>query len=164
MSTRRSSLFVLSWVLLSLSLTGCASDGVLSFGDDRIPLDVEGYNHTDRSIGSFGVNDAGGSFLKSHSEGGAACCIGVPRDYKPGMTVRIRYTDEARENPQVRVVEVPPYRHQDLGHFAVHFLSNGEIKVFVTRFSLGHQDYPLKGKEAWMSPDEPLKIIWGQHE
>jgi hypothetical protein len=35
-----------------------------------------------------------------------------------------------------------------LGRFAVHFLRDGNVKVFVTMMSLHHPDYPLKGDEA----------------
>jgi hypothetical protein len=49
---------------------------------------------------------------------------------------------------QERVVEVPPYTPEDGGHFAVHFLRHGEIRVFVTMFALWNPHYPLKGDDA----------------
>ncbi|GFZ98802.1 DUF3304 domain-containing protein [Dyella caseinilytica] len=112
-------------------------------------LDVIGYNHTDRDIGDFSVNGKGGSLLMKHHGGGKfSCCIVIPEKYKHGMTVVVTWSDEAGKNPASRTVIVPPYRPEDGGHFAVHFLRNGDIKVFVTKYYEEHPNYPLKGDEA----------------
>jgi hypothetical protein len=143
MRLRRKLVALLMLVWLCVALSACYA------GDETMGLDVVGYNHTDHSIGSFSVNGRGGSFLMSHKGGGGfVCCVSIPRIYKPGMTVTVRWTDEAGDNPQERAVVVPPYTPADGGMFAVHFLRSGEIKVFVTMLGLGHPDYPLKGEEA----------------
>lgn len=59
-----------------------------------------------------------------------------------------------------RVVEIPKYDLKNADLFSVHFLRNGEVKVFVTGLLLGHRDYPLKGKDAELKPGVPIKIIW----
>ncbi|QAU25401.1 DUF3304 domain-containing protein [Dyella sp. M7H15-1] len=135
------SIRIFALVALCLVLAGCPSDNV--------PLEVVGYNHTDRSIGDFYVNGGWGAFLMKHSGGGTyTCCVVVPPVYKPGMKATITWSDEAGENPRSREIAVQPYGPNDFGLFAVHFLRDGQIKVFVTPYNLGHPDYPLKGDEA----------------
>ncbi|QAU23564.1 DUF3304 domain-containing protein [Dyella sp. M7H15-1] len=129
--------------LLSMMLSSCYAS------NDKMGLDVVGYNHTDRDIGWFTVGNGGGGILRKHKQGGSACCISIPRKYNPGMTVTVRWGGVERET-QERAVQVPPYTPEDGGHFAIHFLRNGDIKVFVTMYYLEHPDYPLKGDEAKM--------------
>lgn len=126
-------------LLLVFPLAACSQE--------MASVEIVGYNHTDHSIGSFGVNGYGSIFQGRHSGGGKfTCCVNVPLKYKPGMSVKIDWTDEKGENPQVRTVLVPPYLPKATSTLAVHFLKGGEIKVFVTKYGLGHPDYPLKGE------------------
>jgi hypothetical protein len=120
--------------------------------DDTMGLDVVGYNHTDHDIGGFSVNGEAGSYLGKHEGGGGfTCCVSLPAKYASGMTVSVRWTDEYNKNSQSRAVTVPPFGPKDTGVFAVHFLRNGEIKVFVTDLVyITNPDYPLKGDEARM--------------
>ncbi|RDS80914.1 DUF3304 domain-containing protein [Dyella monticola] len=144
-SPRRRFALLLVVLLTIFSLSGCQAD------DDTMGLDVVGYNHTDRDIGSFYVNDRGGALLMHHKGGGGfVCCVAIPRKYTPNMTVTVSWTDEAGKHPQERIVAVPPYTPEDGGVFAVHFLRNGDIKVFVTMYLLQHPNYPLKGDQARM--------------
>ncbi|QAU25402.1 DUF3304 domain-containing protein [Dyella sp. M7H15-1] len=132
---------MLPLLALSFLLAGCHAH--------YVPLEVVGYNHTDRDIGDFYVNGGWGPSLMKHSGGGKyTCCVVVPPVYKPGMKATITWSDEAGENPRSREIAVPPYGPDDFGAFAVHFLRDGQIKVFVTRYGLGHPDYNLKGDEA----------------
>ncbi len=50
------------------------------------------------------------------------------RAYKPGMTVRVWWSDWGGENAMERDVEVPRYGPDEGGRFAVHFLRGGEVK------------------------------------
>ena len=75
------------------------------------------------------------------------------------MEATIRWSDGSLKNEQERVVEIP--RYGDGGKFDVHFLRNGEIKVFVTGYALWHPDYPLKGEEAEMTPGVTPSGPWG---
>lgn len=49
---------------------------------------------------------------------------------------------------------MPIPKYDKVGDLAVHFLRNGEVKVFVTNPRLGHPDYPLKGPEAGLNEGE----------
>jgi len=119
--------------------------------DDTMGLDVVGYNHTDHDIGDFSVNNGAGSYVGKHDQHGFSCCVSLPAKYTPGMTVTVTWTDEYNRNPQSRTVAVPPFGPNDTGVFAVHFLRNDDIKVFVTDLVLlSNPDYPLKGDQARM--------------
>lgn len=119
--------------------------------DEPLPANVIGYNHTKKDIGHFTANGTGGGFLQAHKGGGGfVCCIGIPRHWKPTYRVTIGWTDDYDENYQERVVEVPKY--ESPGNLDVHFLKNGEIKVFITSLTLWHPNYPLKGPEAKLGP------------
>ena len=138
-------------IALPLMLLAALCLPLAACGDDRMGIEVVGYNHTDHDIGDFGVNGGGGKFLeKHHGGGGFTCCISLPAKYYPGMTVEVSWTDEMGEHPQTRTVAVPPFGPHDTGKFDVHFLRNGQIKVFVTMLGPLHPDYPLKGDEAKM--------------
>jgi Protein of unknown function (DUF3304) len=120
-------------------------------GNETMPVEIVGYNHTDTSIGWFHVNETGGPFIMKHKGGGKfTCCLSIPIKYKPGMTVQVGWGGKSVGAAQERTVAVPPYGPKDGGEFAVHFLRDGQIKVFVTMMSPRHPDYPLKGDEAKM--------------
>lgn len=156
MMSPRKFVLILTFALLSVLISSCHAEPnngntYTSSGNQTMGLDVVGYNHTDHAIGDFSVNDRGGAFEAAHSGGGASCCIAIPEKYTPGMTVTVTWTDQYNEHPQSRVVPIPPYTSEDGGEFHVHFLRNGEIKVFVTAIIfLSNPDYPLKGAEAKM--------------
>ena len=57
---------------------------------------------------------------------------------------------------------MPPY--DKVSRLAVHFLRNGEVKVFATMYGLSHPDYPLQGEEATMKPGVPLRLPYGLRE
>ncbi|WP_454757518.1 DUF3304 domain-containing protein [Cupriavidus campinensis] len=126
---------------LSLAMSGC--------GDEPISVEMVGYNHTDVGIYAFEVDGHGGPNIGAHKGGGKfTCCVTVPRVYKPGMTAKVRWLHRIDDVPQERIVPVPPYGPEEIGRVAVHFLRDGNVKVFVTMMALRHPDYPLKGDEA----------------
>jgi len=136
--------------ILLLPLLALLSLPLLACSEEKVGIDLVGYNHTDYEIGHFSVDGSGGTYLGEHEGGGKfVCCVSVPRKYKPGMKVHVSWGGVGVKT-QERVVDVPPYKPEDTGVFAVHFLRNGEVKVFVTSYALGHPNYPLKGDEAKM--------------
>jgi hypothetical protein len=109
---------------------------------------IVGYNHTDTSIAHFLLNGgSGGGFTQAHhGGGGTTCCVSIPAWWRPGLQVEVTWTTD-QKNYQRQMVSIPEYE-RGAGRMAVHFLRNGEVKVFVTSLGLGHPDYPLKGPEA----------------
>lgn len=132
-------------VVLLPGLTAC-------WKEESIPVGIVGYNHTDSNIYQFLVNDGAGGGTDAHRGGGTTvCCAMVPNRWHPGMTVEISWTTDLK-NFRKQVVSVPKY--EKVGDLTVHFLRDGDVKVFVTGIFLGHQDYPLTGPEAGLNPGE----------
>jgi Protein of unknown function (DUF3304) len=109
------------------------------------PVGVRGYNHTGQSIAQFQVNGGSGGSARRHSAGGTVCCAVVPDRWTPDLKAEIEWTTDL-ETYQKAIVSIP--RYNEVGSLAVHFLRNGQAKVFVTNLILGHPDYPLTGPEA----------------
>ena len=129
-------------ILLAFAISGCQA------GNESIGLDVVGYNHTDRDIGSYSVNGQGGSYIGKHSEGGDVCCVSIPRTYLSGASVVVRWGGEEIGRTKEKKVRMAPYTPADGGHLAVHFFPDGDIAVFVTMYYPENSNYPLKGEKS----------------
>ncbi|WP_426071039.1 DUF3304 domain-containing protein [Janthinobacterium sp. DSP2-3-3] len=133
-----------------------------------LPVNVSGYNHTEHGIGGYLVSLSTGAevevgYLDAGAGGGGyTCCLSIPVVWQPGMTATIRMSTikNGKEISLEKTVPVPKYVSSDAGMFIVHFLHNGNYKVFVTKYILGHRKYPLSGKEAELKPGVPVEIIW----
>ncbi|MDA5343478.1 DUF3304 domain-containing protein [Stenotrophomonas maltophilia] len=109
------------------------------------PVGVRGYNHTDNHVAQFLVNGGSGGSAWPHSAGGTVCCVVLPDHWAPDQKVEIEWTTDL-ETYQKATESIS--RYNEVGSLAVHFLRNGQVKVFVTNLTLGHPDYPLTGPEA----------------
>jgi hypothetical protein len=148
---------------LTVFSTACSEESTTT------SLELTAYNHTVRGIGRYAVSVDGkngteaGYLGPGQGGGGFTCCISVPSVWRPGMTVIVNMTttgEHGEEKTINRVVSVPAYDAKHARTLSVHFLYAGDVKVFVTRYTLGHRKYPLKGKEAELEPGVPLEIIW----
>jgi len=111
-----------------------------------------GYNHTDHSISAFYVNGAwGGQLSSGEGGGGFVCCIDMPTAWHEGYSVLVEWEDQGG-TAQKRHVPVPKYDAKKMAAVGVHFLRDGQIKVFASPVFLGHPDYPLQGEQAKMPP------------
>jgi len=143
------------FLALLLLLNGCGEPP-----ERTEAMDMQAYNHTAHGIEDFDATvipgmRSGGGYIAAGSGGGAVCCISVPHDWKPGLmaTIHVRTYNSAGEKQEPSwTVPVPQYTPENAGHFAVHFLRSGQVKVFVTNLAPWHPDYPLKGEEAQMKP------------
>jgi hypothetical protein len=158
----RNSINVFLCIFIAFSNTACGKE------DMKIGVNLTAYNHTEHGVGSYIVKLADGSWTEAgflapgQGGGGKTCCLSIPVVWKKGMEVTV-IMDTIKDGKDVRVekvVPVPPYVASDADRFVVHFLHDGRYKVFVTKYSLGHQKYPLSGKEAELQPGVPLEIIW----
>ena len=123
-----------------------------------VSASISGYNHSETEV-DFSVNGYGGGYLYPGGGGGSfVCCISLPDPWYEGYSVTIRWEDSQFQTHQ-REVKVPQYDPRKIGSFNVHFLRNGEIKVFAVFFGLGHPDYPLKGEEAELIKGVPIEIV-----
>lgn len=126
-------------------------------------LNLVGYNHMADGIANFDVQIKGGSktgggFLDAGSGGGGMiCCISVPEKWQPGLAAQVNaeaYSNSGEKYQIAKQMFIPQYAPDQAGHVSVHFLCNGEIKIFVTRYALWHPDYPLKGELAKLKISE----------
>lgn len=133
--------------LLGSIILFCLLLGACRLADATDSVGVVGYNHTGTTIVQFLVSGGGGgSFIYAHQGGGAACCVSIPKKWNSGLTVEVEWTADLKSFKR-ESVSVPQYDAR-AGQMAVHFLRNGDVRVFVTSLGLGHPDYPLKGPEA----------------
>ncbi len=135
----------LALVLLLPALAAC------KVRPEGIPVGIQGYNHTDTSIPSFQINGGSGGSARRHSASGKVCCAVLPYRWSPDLEVEISWTTDLK-NYQKVTVPIPKY--DEAGNLGVHFLRNGEVKVFSTIMILGHPDYPLTGPEAGLREGE----------
>lgn len=142
------------YIMLFTLCASCTGAGSTS------ALQLTAYNHTENGIGSFSVeipNGEGSSsgFLGAGEGGGGfVCCVRVPLNWKPGMVITVAWNTVAggKEVARNAVVEIPEYKSDAATRLSVHFLNGGMVRAFVTRYSLRHPDYPLKGVDAKMPP------------
>lgn len=119
-------------------------------------MDFTAYNHTDHGIDDFefqlqGGKRAAGGFIGKGEGSGDICCTSVPQQWTPSLTARVRasWKDAAGVARRTSIqVPIPRYGRKDAGHLDIHFLRNGDVKVFVTSLATWHPDYPLQGKDV----------------
>ncbi|MCU1738500.1 MULTISPECIES: DUF3304 domain-containing protein [unclassified Pseudomonas] len=151
----------LSAVLLVLALPGCSKEVPKILG-----APIEGINHTSAAINHFQVNGNGGSNLGPHGGGGQTCCVALPTQWHPGLTVVVEW----EKDPNVRasrhwpepmfsdawrarmkehrskytrhraIVEVAPY--EELGVVDVHFMPCDQVLVSAVAQLPGKPGYP----------------------
>ncbi|MCC7697887.1 DUF3304 domain-containing protein [Janthinobacterium sp. EB271-G4-7A] len=149
-------------IFMAFSNIACSKESM------KTSVSLTAYNHTESGVGSYIVTLADGTSVEAgylapgEGGGGETCCLSIPSVWKPGMkaTISMQILKNGKPIRVEKTVSVPRYNSSDAGRFVVHFLHDGSLKVFVTKYSLGHRKYPLSGKEAELEPGVPLEIIW----
>jgi len=125
-----------------------------------VSASLTGYNHTDKSIGAFYVNgEWGGNIFPGTGGGKFVCCVDLPDPWHQGYSVTVSWEDHDGKMRE-REVPVPKYDPKTLSDFNVHFLRNGEIKVFALRMGLRNRDYTLTGPESELKPSVPIEKVF----
>ena len=162
-SIRRRPAVWVTGVFACLALQACSQSL-----PDRLGAPIEGYSHTSAAINYFMVNGNGGPNIGPYGGGGKQnCCVSMPRQWHPGLTVVVewekdpntgdsvnwpkpRYSDAwrkaAREHQSKytrhrAVVEVAPY--EELGVIDVHFLPCNQVAVSAVAVTPGNAGYPF---------------------
>ncbi len=107
---------------------------------------IVGMNYTSQPISTFIVNGYDAANLPPNGGGGAfVCCIGVPRQWRAGLTAKVQWTEDERDPAKWHeaVVAIPRYKSDETGIFAVHFYPDGTVKVLVTNLGYRHPNYPF---------------------
>lgn len=127
------------WCLLLvflIGLTACESEVT--------HIEVCGLNYTSNHIGFFIEGGTGDDISPNGGGGGFVCCMAVPKRWRKGMQVTVRWRDD-EQHPDVwkeKIVDVPRYERSDIGFFAVHFYPDDSVKVLVTTKTARYPGYP----------------------
>lgn len=139
-------------LVLLCALAACSNGKTVS-------ANLTGYNHTDKTIGAFYVDGVWGGNVTPPAGGGKfVCCTVLPSPWTETVFVKLTWEDHDGKT-HTKQVSVPRYDPRTLSRLNVHFLRDGEVKVFANRLSLWHPDYPLKGKEAELQPGVPIEVL-----
>jgi hypothetical protein len=134
---------------------------------------LEAINHTHWAINRFSVDGRSGiDIIGAYQGGGGGCCYIAPKQWQPGMTVRVDwetgasasspvaaespgYADrakyyawvdklEAQKRKHSKKVAVPDYTGQQVCGITVHFLPCDELQVTTSCHAFGSPEYPIK--------------------
>jgi hypothetical protein len=130
--------------------------------EDSIAVAITGIDHlADHvSIQDFSVN--GHSGAQAGKGGSEVCCVTVPRVWRKGLVVEVRWQvlnwRDRKVDYRRAVAEVEPY--DELGRLLVHFLPDNSVRAVVTTEGPGSPSYigpriPIPRKFPWDQYDLP---------
>lgn len=136
----RKSLRIVLLVMCLLPLSSCAKE-------EKGPVSVVIYNHTDKGIMAT-VDDGIGGDVGPHGGGGSImCCVMIPAKWRSDLTATIQWstgmTLEDWEPTQTVTVPIPEYDHE-MGDFQIHILRGGKVRVIVSPYTLQSEQHPLR--------------------
>jgi hypothetical protein len=130
-----------------------------------VPVSVHGVNYSNEEF-SYTVEDpndaknkAGGELINRFAAGGAMCCYELPRQWRPGLQVKVNSTHwlpkqadgKLPEVKQTLVVDVPPYADGKPGELWVLRQADGSVKVVSSDYQPDHEKWPGEVK-GWPVP------------
>ncbi|GIX25998.1 MAG: hypothetical protein KatS3mg122_3229 [Caldimonas sp.] len=157
------------WILatcLAAASLGCASLGQ----DERDAVAVTALNYTGRDLTGFLFIDpetgkvAGGTSVKPYEGAGDMCCYSLPRRWRPGIKVKLRYDwwNGSLSNRQFEYVEreLPPYPTDEPGMLWALFYEDGSVEVLASAVDPGHPQWPGRIKHWPIPSRERLLYLW----
>jgi hypothetical protein len=100
------------------------------------------YNFTDQSIANIYVNDTWAGNVMEHSGGGGGvCCTTIPRKWRPGLFVDIRWqidNDGSWHNDRVTIPE-----YKESASLQILFFDNKKIEVYVMDYWPCSDKHPM---------------------
>lgn len=157
----------LSALILMLGSAACSS------APKQLGLPVVGVNYTDFDY-SMSVYDTvradnrvSSGELTPFSAGGQMCCFDLPRQWQPGMKLKVRSYKGISEGGQwvrddvtEQVVDVPRYEPGDLGTLWVLQFADGRVEVLNSMVSPEHPQWTGSVK-GWPKPSLAYRTkIW----
>ena len=161
------SLWRLPALILLLGSTACSS------APKQLGLPVVGVNYTDFDY-SMSVYDTvradnrvSSGELTPFSAGGQMCCFDLPRQWQPGMKLKVRSYKGVSEGGQwvrddvtEQLVEVPRYEPGELGTLWVLQFADGRVEVLNSMVSPEHPQWTGSVK-GWPKPSLAYRTkIW----
>ena len=155
---------IYQWIggCLLVFLAGC------SMGESKyLAGNVNGVNHTSAAINHFSVNGYGGRNISPYGYGGGLCCAMLPRQWQPGLKMKIDWETDPNSNERLPplgtdeylaayakheakyqqhsvIVDLPAYETEKLCSLKVHFLPCNQVKVTTACMAYGQPGYPIK--------------------
>ncbi|WP_442964630.1 DUF3304 domain-containing protein [Pseudomonas sp. GCEP-101] len=130
---------------------------------------IYGINHTHWAINHFSVDGRSAiDIIGPYQGGGGGCCYAPPKQWTPGMTVRVDWETgvgssegfpgfadeakyeawerniEAQKRQHSKLVAVPDYTGQKVCGISVHFLPCDQVQVTTSCYPYGTPQYPIK--------------------
>jgi hypothetical protein len=151
------------WILCLLCLLPQSAQAFR--GKPTALVSVHGVNYSNEEF-SYTVEDpndarnkAGGELINRFGAGGTMCCYDLPKQWTPGLQVKVNSTHWLPEQadgklPEVRqtfVVEVPPYADGKPGELWVLRQADGSVKVVSSDYQPDHEKWPGDVK-GWPVP------------
>lgn len=136
--------------LASMLTAACARTG------DTVGVSVSAINYTDQELNAYLFMSpegekkqvAGGEPVRPFEGGGVMCCISLPKTWRPGIKVVLRYDWWQREDKPRQYInkefEVPPYPDGQVGTLWALFYPDGSVEVVSSDFAPGHEKWPGK--------------------
>ena len=143
---------LIRWLALGcvLALAGCEPPAPRA--PQPMAVGITGYNFTNEGVQEYYVNDSRGSNLPPYGGGGAtSCCVRLPGQWTPGLTVKVDWTIGDYTLPWSKLEPMTPEQRsaccwtqrtlsktvpverygEEGGLVQVFFLPNDDIKVWV---------------------------------
>ncbi len=178
------SLFVL---VAGVTLYAGYSEYRSSREDEFVPTDIVGVQHLghDFNISEFYVNKYGGTNVgREGGGGGSVCCVVLPRQWRPGLVVEVRWevADWSHENRKeieagnfesvttrgMYIAKVPVEKYETVGELYVHFFPRGRVRVVSTMYSTLSAAHPVRHGPSDGDPKAtagwPIKEMFTQAE
>ena len=140
---------------LLVALSACADD-------DKVSPNYSVVNHTNAWVLDVTVNDRGGILGASPlGESGQACCVTIPKKWRPDLQVTIGWQDDSTKQldsdgkpvkndgryvlipgqKYSRTVPIQEYEPDKLGTLYIHILPDRNVIVTVSMLAPFHPDY-----------------------
>ncbi|MGH8818767.1 MAG: DUF3304 domain-containing protein, partial [Achromobacter pestifer] len=101
---------------------------------ETIALRLGVINYLDEGLAPVYINQGWASGVQAHAYTSGTCCISLPSQWKPGMTMRIEWSSDSmfrRGDNELAVRDAPvlPYEPFHSGYAWAIFLPGGEVRV-----------------------------------
>lgn len=151
---------------LAILLTACAvSTPSMANSKNGVSVSLHGVNYTAESF-QYVVTDpkdpsnsGGGEHIAPFSAGGTMCCYKLPKQWAPGMQVKVHATHWEKLGPEkkfeeithIHMVELPRFPDKEIGALWVLRTKEGAIELVITDVQPSHPDWPGRVK-GWPVP------------
>jgi hypothetical protein len=130
--------------------------------EDKVSTNYMLVNHTNGGIVEVTVNQRGGVLVADPFNGsGSACCVTIPKRWRPELNVTIGWDDDSTEQIDAagkpilrdgkpvlipgrrytRTVPIQEYKRDDLGEMYIHILPDKSVIVKVSFITPSHPNY-----------------------